>query len=102
MASDPDRLLGVEPGLALRFASGVAEDQVTAAEDHVRDDLLVRRVVLHVRPGTEARDPRREKLAEVTIGVGLKPLEPAEPVEGAGGRHEDADGGGRTHGKIFQ
>src|SRR5579885_212075 len=50
VAPDAERPEPMEAGLALRSPPLVAEDPIARAKDDVRDDLLVARILLDLRP----------------------------------------------------
>ncbi len=81
VAADADRALGDEAFLAGGLAAHVVQQRVAAADEHVRDQLLERRVVF----GERSRDVpcmlRLEHARHVRANVGAEPLEGANLVE---------------------
>ena len=87
--ADAQRSQPVQPGLALRFASRVAEDGVATAEDDVGDDLLEAGVVFDLRPGPVLHQLGDEQGRDVTLGFGRETLKPAETVKLGAGNDQD-------------
>lgn len=76
MPPDADGLQCMKPFLPLPLSSGVSEQLgvlfVVALQDHVRDQLLVRRIVLHDAPGPEGLIAAIQKSWQISVNGRLK------------------------------
>jgi|GEM_PF-6593239 len=67
MTADADGLPSDQPRLPRSLAAYVAEAFSAVRHNDVRDELLVRRVRLRLRPGHERGDAAHEELAEIAL-----------------------------------
>src|SRR5262249_51427808 len=91
----------VQPGLALRLAAGVTEDQIARAEDDIGDDLLEARVVLDLRAGPELGAVGNKQAAQVALRFTREALKPAKPVKLSSRNNQDALGMGLGLAHVF-
>ncbi len=89
MTADADTALRVQTPLPLPFATRVLKNLIATvgvevSEDHIRNQLLERRILFHLRPGAIADVSGIEQMRQVPIGVGRKTLKVSERVKDRG------------------
>ena len=99
--ADADAPLAMQPLFALAAAASVLKHRIAALgavpEDHVRDQLLEARVVLHLRPQAERDVRRAEQLAQVAVHLRREALKVAQAMKKLGGHDENVfDGIGKV------
>ena len=79
--ADAQRPPAMQPGLALRLSPRVAEDRVATAEDDIGDDLLQAGIILDLGAGPVFHQLGNQEGGEIALGIAMKALEPAQPVQ---------------------
>src|SRR5262249_26608446 len=106
VAADADTPLGMQPGFALAFAAGVLEQEflpgwIAKAKNHVRNELLKARVLLHLRTLAVTSVLGIEQALQVSLGIATEALEMADSVKNLGRNDEDVFRGNQRHEEIL-
>lgn len=94
MPTDADAPFAVQPPLTLAATARVLEQLIPAAgvavsKDDVRNELLKRRILLHLFPRAVTHIRRFQQRAEIAIHVGREALEVPQLVKDLGRHDED-------------
>ena len=106
MPADPDAPLAVQPAFALAGPPRVLKNRapplaVPVAKDHVRNQLLEPRVLLHFVPRTVTDVVRAEERLQVPIHVAREPLKVSQAAKQLGRHDQHSLGTGVKHSGIL-